>query len=426
MARTITLPYGESEVSFEIDETRLIGILKPHEVSAAPDAEHTTKSALHKPVDGCSLQSVIKNGQTVAIVTDDYTRPTPAGPICRALLDELNELGIDDSHVRIVVGCGLHRTMDDNEVRAKFGGDLLRRVEISCHDAWDDNQNEHVGQTSRGTPIWIDRRVLKADVRITVGLIIAHFTAGYGAGPKTILPGVSGYRTIFHNHAVHQTKLSARIGVTEGNPGWEDAVEALKFLGPTLAVNVVLNTKNELVSAFHGKPVAAQKAGIELYESMYASKVKEKADIVIASANPEYAYLDQCLKTIVPASIFTRDGGMRIVASQCKEHLGPPYLRELYYDSLAHEWPSAETYEELVRTGKLKDIADASGILKFLQSNNSDMILVSDPTFDEDLTNLQITHKPTVQDALNLATEKLGQNSRVLIIPYGPIILPIT
>jgi len=79
-----------------------------------------------------------------------------------------------------------------------------------------------------------------------------------------------------------------------------------------------------------------------------------------------------------------------------------------------------------MRTGKLKDIADASGILKLLQSNNSDLILVTDPTFDKDLTNLQINHKPNVQDALNLATEKLGQDSRVLIIPYGPIILPVT
>ncbi len=421
----ITLPYGEAEISFEIDESRLIGTLNPREAHCATNPYLTARDALQRPVDGNGLRSFVKRGQVVALIADDYTRPTPAGPICRAVLDELNGLGVDDSHVTIIVASGLHRPMDESELRAKFSDDLLHRVELVCHNAWDDDQNEQVGTTSRGTPVWIDKQVVKADLRITVGMITGHFTAGYGGGPKTILPGVSGYRTIFHNHAVLQSGPSARIGVTEGNPGWEDMVEALQFLNPTLAVNVVLNRKNELVDAFHGKPVAAQRAGMELYHSIYAFKVKEKADIVIASANPEHAYLDQCLKTIVPTSMFVKDGGVRIIASPCREHLGPPFLRELYYDSLSPIWPSPEKYEELMRSGKLKDVGDAAGILKFLQSNNSDLILVSDPSFEQDLTNLKITHRASVQDALDESTGKSGSNSRTLIVPYGPITLPI-
>ena len=421
----IALPYGETEISFEIDESRLIGTLKPREVKGATNPYLTASNALQRPVDGNGLRSFVNRGQLVAIIADDYTRPTPAGPICHAILDELNALGVDDSHATIVVASGLHRPMDESELRAKFSDDLLHRVELVCHDAWDDGQNEQVGTTSRGTPVWIDKQVVKANLRITVGMITGHFTAGYGGGPKTILPGVSGYRTIFHNHAVLQSAPSARIGVTEGNPGWEDMVEVLQFLGPTLAVNVVLNRKNELVSAFHGKPVAAQRAGMELYHSIYAFRVKEKADIVIASANPEHAYLDQCLKTLVPTSMFAKDGGVRIIASPCREHLGPPFLRELYYDSLSPAWPSPEKYEELMRSGKLKDVGDAAGILKFLQSNNCGLILVSDPSFDQDLTNLKITHRPSVQDALDEVTRKSGSATKALIIPYGPITLPI-
>jgi nickel-dependent lactate racemase len=419
------LPYGESYVTFQIHSSRLIDILKPREVPGAVDPRVTVRKALHQPVDDNGLQLLAKKDQIVTIVTDDYTRPTPAGPVCLAILDELNALGMDDTDVTIVVGSGIHRPMNHAELRAKFGSEILQRVRILGHDAWDDDQNEQVGATSRGTPVWIDKQVVKADLRITVGLIAGHFTAGYGGGPKTILPGVSGYRTIFHNHAVLQSAPSARIGVAEGNPAWEDMVEAIQFLGPTLAVNVVLNRQNELVGAFHGKPVAAQRAGLELYRSIYAFKVNEKADIVIASANPEHMYLDQCFKTIVPTSMFVKDGGVRIVASPCREHLGPPLLRQLCYDSLTPEWPSPERYDELMRSGKLKDVGDAVGILKFLQSNKSDLILVSDPSFDQDLTNLKIAHRDSVQDALDEVTFKLGANSKVLIVPYGPITLPI-
>ncbi len=421
----IALPYGESELTFEVDERRLIGVLRPREVPGVRDAYATTKEALEQPVDGHGVGSLLKKVRTVSIIADDYTRPTPAGPICHAILDKLNDLGVDDADVVIVVASGLHRPMLEDELEVKFGKEVRRRVNIVCHNAWDDNENEEIGRTSRGTPVCINKRVLKADLRITIGLIISHFTAGYGGGPKTILPGVSGYRTIFHNHSVLQAAPSARMGVTDGNPAWEDTVEVLRVLGPTSAVNVVLNMKNELVGAFHGEPVAAQKAGLELYHRIYSFKVKEKADVVIASANPENAYLDQCLKTIVPMSACVREGGVRIVAAPCKEHLGPAYVRELYYDSLSPKWPSPEEYQQAMKDGKLKDVGDAVGILKLLQTYNSDLLFVSDPSFGQDLTNLNINHKANIQDAVNQATEKCGSASRVLIVPYGAITLPI-
>ena len=115
--------------------------------------------------------------------------------------------------------------------------------------------------------------------------------------------------------------------------------QTLDFLKPTLDLDVVLNIDNELVGAFHGGPITAQKAGLSLYHSIYAFNLKEKADIVIASANPMYSYLDLCLKAIIHASMLVKDGGTRIVASPCEELLGPPFLRELYYQSLSSGWP---------------------------------------------------------------------------------------
>jgi nickel-dependent lactate racemase len=198
-------------------------------------------------------------------------------------------------------------------------------------------------------------------------------------------------------------------------------VEATSLLDPTLAVDVVLNTRNELVAAFHGKPVSAQKAGLDTYHNIYAFDLKEKADIVIASANPMYSYLDQCLKTIVHASMLVKHGGIRIVASPCQELLGPPFLRELYHKSLDGGWPSSEEYAQIMRSGAIKDVADAVGILKLLQSNTSTLTLVCDHSFERDLANLRFSHAPTVQSALDEATTRLGTDSKVLVMPYGAV-----
>jgi nickel-dependent lactate racemase len=421
----VNLPYGQNEIQFDVSDSRLLGILTPRDIAGAEDAYSTVIEAIRNPVDGRGLASYKGAGETVTIVTDDHTRPTPAGPICSAIMDEVNSLGIDDTHITIVAAGGLHRPMMKQELRDKFGDALIKRAKIVCHDAWDETQLEYVGTTSRGTPVWVNRLVGKANLRVTVGMITAHFVSGYASGPKTILPGASGYRTIFHNHGTVAASPSAKIGVTHGNPCWEDMVEATSFLEPTLAVDVVLNTHNELVAAYHGKPVAAQKAGLDTYHKIYAFDLREKADIVIASANPMYSYLDQCLKTIIHASMLVKAGGIRIVASPCQERLGPPFLRELYYESLSNGWPSPDEYAQTMQSGLIKDVGDAVGILKFLQSNNSTLTLVCDHSFERDLASLRFSQAPTVQSALDEATARLGTNSKVLVMPYGAVTHPV-
>jgi nickel-dependent lactate racemase len=417
----ISLPYGHDEIQFDVSQARLLGVLTPRTVAGVEDAYSTIAKAIRNPVDGQSLASHKGMGGTVTIVTDDHTRPTPAGPICSAIMDELNSLGIDDTRITILAAGGLHRPMTKDELREKFGEAIVKRANIVCHDAWDETQLEYVGVTTRGTPVWVNRLISRASLRVIVGMITAHFVSGYASGPKTILPGASGYRTIFHNHGIIAASPSAKIGVTQGNPCWEDMVEAASLLEPTLAVDVVLNTRNELVEAYHGKPVSAQNAGLDMYHKIYTFDLKEKADIVIASANPMYSYLDQCLKTIVHTSMLVRDGGIRIVASPCAEHLGPPFLKELYYKSLGDGWPEPDKYMQIMKSGGIKDVADAVGILKFLQSNNSALTLVCDPSFEQDLTNLGFSRAPTVQSALDESTARLGINSKVLVIPYGAV-----
>jgi nickel-dependent lactate racemase len=311
--------------------------------------------------------------------------------------------------------------MTHDEMRTKFGDELMKRIQIKAHDAWNESELEHLGQTSRGTPVWINRLVANASLRVTVGMITAHFVAGYGSGPKTIMPGASGYKTIFHNHGVVSVSPQSKMGITNGNPYWEDMVEVTNLLTPTLAVDVVLNARGEIVTAFHGSPEAAQRAGLRTYNSLYGFRLSEKADIVIASANPMYTYLDQCLKAIIHASMLVKDGGTRIVVSPCEELLGPDYLRKLYYSSLHPKWPTVQEYGEMMRSGKIEDVADALGILKFLESNRSTLTLVCDTSFDDDLSNLGFNHAKSVQVAVEEAMMRHGTDAKAIIVPYGTV-----
>ena len=123
--------------------------------------------------------------------------------------------------------------------------------------------------------------------------------------------------------------------------------------------------------------------------------------------------------------MLVRDGGTRIVVSPCEELLGPEYLRELYYSSLHPKWPTVQEYGEMMRSGRIKDIADAVGILKFLESNQARLVVVSNPSFDDDLTRLGFEHAKNVQVAFEEAMIRHGTEAKILIVPYGGVTHPV-
>ena len=54
-------------------------------------------------------------------------------------------------------------------------------AQVSCvnHFARNDEDHVHVGTTSRGTVVRLDKRFVNADIRIATGLVEPHFMAGY-------------------------------------------------------------------------------------------------------------------------------------------------------------------------------------------------------------------------------------------------------
>jgi nickel-dependent lactate racemase len=136
----IKLPYGKTHVQFEVPSKRLLGIVKPRDVPATSDVYSMIVRALENPVKGQGLRNCAMPVEKVVIVTDDYTRPTPAGEICTPILDQLNAMGIEDSSVTILAAGGLHRPMTEEELEAKFGKEIFGRVRIVSHNAWDEDQ----------------------------------------------------------------------------------------------------------------------------------------------------------------------------------------------------------------------------------------------------------------------------------------------
>ncbi len=86
----------------------------------------------------------------------DGTRAQPRDKMIPAVLDEL---GVPDDDVVILVATGTHRGNTDEEIRAMLGDEIVERVRVVNHDARDKATLTFLGEHGNGVPVWINRLV---------------------------------------------------------------------------------------------------------------------------------------------------------------------------------------------------------------------------------------------------------------------------
>jgi len=425
----IKVPYGEEKIQFEIPDENLLLVGWPKQALANLRLEDRINKILDKPVGMDPLEKIVGPGKKVAMICDDYTRPTPAHKILPILLERLQRNGIKLEDICIVIAAGLHRPMKEEEIQKKVGEYLAshKKIPIVQHNADDKNQLTYMGKTKFGTPLWINRSVADADFKIGIGTIEAHAYSGFGGGPKILLPGVAGKESIFHNHGeLSSNPRYSWFGKTDNNPCWMDMVEAANLAGLDMIINVVLDSNLEITEVVAGNPAKAQKEGIKIFLEAFGVQFPERVDIVIASSNPKYWYFDMSNIPMLSTSEVVKDGGVRIIAAYCPEELGPPLTKRLYEESLGRVWPTPETYFEEMKAGKYSyEMANAPAIYKLLQAQQrSDMMIVTEGIPAEKADQLNLSWTSSIEEAIDRAFKKCGKKAKVGVLPLGGMSLP--
>ena len=419
MTRNIKIPYGTNELSFNIPSENVV-IGAPKEIPSC-NLRESTKKALDNPYGCKPLEEMVKKGQKVVIVTDDYTRPTPVAKILPFVLERLNKAEIHNNDISIVVAAGIHREMSEKELENRLGKQIVKKIKIIKHNAFDKSSLTYLGNSSRGTPIWLNKDVVNADFKIGIGVVEAHPYAGFCGGPKIVMPGVAGKETIFSHHGTLAESANSWFGKTEGNPFWEDVVEIAKIGGLNSKIDVVINGKGEVADIFFGGAVLMQKEAIKTFINIYGVGISEPVDVVIASANPKYFYFDQSAISMLNAGTVVKKGGTRIIAAYCPEGLGQGIIRKLYLESFSRALPTPEQYLQEMKQGLYNyEMADAPAIYKLLQAEEkAHMILVTEGIKTADANKMKLDWTRNIQEAVDRVFSKYGNQASVLILPLG-------
>jgi nickel-dependent lactate racemase len=414
----VWLPYGKTDICVRVPARNLLGSIEPKEQPGAPDAKAEVERALKEPIGSKRLSEIAKPEHKVAIVVDDATRHTPTDVIILPVLAELNAAGVKDENITVVFGCGTHRAVKAEEAAKLLGEEVLKRVKTVSHDCKAQDL-VYVGTTrTHGNKVYLNRTFAEADVKVLLGDVGFHYYAGYGGGRKSVLPAVSGEETIKHNHAM-LLHANARTGVLAGNPVHEDMTEAARLTKVDFILNVVTNSKGEIVKAFAGDLEQAFLEAVKTVDEMYRATVDRRADIVVASPGgyPADMNLFQAYKAVDNALELVKRGGVIILVAECPEGHG----NQVFYDWMMR-FGELKAVEREIKRNFVLGGHKAYYLLKALQ--NHQIILVSSLP-DYYATNVfKLKTVRAVNDALGEALKIVGSNGRVWVMPYGNFTLP--
>ncbi len=302
--------YGEEVIEFTLPETwRVVTRGEPRPFTAVENEIEEVRRALKNPIGAERLSSLAKGRKRPVIITYDYTRPDNIPKyVVPVILEELNTAGLKDEQITLVMGGGSHVMANDKQIELFYGKELLKRLKVVVHNP-DDNLI-FIGATPFNTPIFVNNVVVESDLKIAVGWIYPHVKAGYGAGAKTIFPGVMGRETIAIHHAKHTMHPRSRPGILNGNPFREDIEEAAKLVGVDYIVDVVMSAEKRLVRCVAGDLQEAFREGCTSYDKVFCVDVPQVVDIVLTSGYPTDTHLYQSLKgVVVAAEPIIKDGG---------------------------------------------------------------------------------------------------------------------
>jgi nickel-dependent lactate racemase len=315
------LKYDKALKELNIDEKNFVAMITSNEISDKYKSVKELRMALENPINSKRLKDIVNQGEKVAIVTSDITRPMPSKEVLPLIIEELELGGVKAEDITIVFALGCHRKHTEEE-RRLLAGDFVIDKGIRLLDS-DTEDCINFGFCKNGTPVDVYRPAAEADRLICLGNIEYHYFAGYSGGAKAVLPGISSHRAIQINHSMMGSE-KAVAGNLQGNPVREDIDEVGEHIKIDFIFNVVLNDNKEIVKAFAGHYIDAHRAGCRFLDEIYSVKIQNEADIVVVSAGgyPKDMNMYQAQKALDNARIAVRQGGIIIWCASMKEGFG--------------------------------------------------------------------------------------------------------
>jgi nickel-dependent lactate racemase len=320
----------------------------------------------------------------------------------------------------ILVANGLHAPMSRSELIENLGEQIVANFNIQNPDAHAGLVS--LGKTSRGTPVLLNRHFMESDLKIATGIVAPHFHAGFGGGYKSIVPGIAGERTILMNHSFDMVAHdNARYGCMDGNPVYEDIVEAGQKSGLHFIVNITVDSEMRMTHLFIGEPMTTHRKAAETVTKDVKVEFRELFDVVVTTNGgyPLDRNLYQCVKGLAVAELMTKHGGTIILASECRDGVGHETFQR--YMTLGKD-----PHEVLQRLKVDEPVPDQDNIQILARILTEKRVIIVTKGVEADTIKAMKMEAPkSIDGALRLCGLPANKGKSIAVLPGGPYVLPV-
>ncbi|MHA2089246.1 MAG: lactate racemase domain-containing protein [Candidatus Kariarchaeaceae archaeon] len=292
--------------------------LPPSSVIYEPDlseSKEITQDDIVQNLIDQGIEKIISKHKTLVIINDHH-RATPSYKILKTLSDIAPNHKID----QILIATGSHEEPSKKQLKSLLrGSDTKLGCKVSIHDAYSNN-HVHLGRTSRGTDVWVNRIILEYDHILTINSVEPHYFAGFTGGIKSLVPGVAARSTIEQNHSWAMVAPGpARIDGELLKDLWEAGglIPAQKISVQLVCIQdrIVGITSGLLLEAFH--------RAVELSMKLFSKTLEQQVDVIVSIIYPPLdKNLYQAQKGIENTrQALVKNGEMILVAS-CQDGIG--------------------------------------------------------------------------------------------------------
>jgi nickel-dependent lactate racemase len=386
---------------------------------ALEDEAAALEYALDHPTGTAPLSELARGKRSAAISVCDITRPAPNRLTLPPVLRRLEQAGIPRECTRILIATGLHRLATDSEIVEILGPEIVAAYPVVNHNARELADHRHLGTTQSGTPVFIDKRYVDAELHITLGFIEQHLMAGFSGGRKLIAPGVAYQDTIKTLHSPRFMRDPRAVeGSIEENPLHQELLEIASLAGHDFVLDVVLTRGRKVCAAFAGAPRTAHQAGIDFVRSRTTAWIPNRVDAAVTTSAgyPLDLTFYQAVKGVTAASHIVKTGGIILVLAACSEGSGASEFSRLLKES-----PDPGSFLESISDTPVT--IDQWQLEKLALVAQTHRVWFYTPGLPQEYhKNLWGRIFSSAGEALQALAAEMGSGADVAIIPEGPYV----
>lgn len=308
--------YGQSaELSVELPDEQLVARCGTPRGAPLDDAVAAVAAALVDPLDYPSLTEATVPGDRIALAVH---RSVPQKRwVLAGILQTLAAADLQLGDIDIVLAPGSHRDTSLTEAIPEALSDCTK---ITIHDPEAAEEFAYLATTRDGKPVHINRRLVDADLVITVGSIRSMGSCEYGQAHGGVFP-------VFADAEMRNRFLAPATGLDsrENHLRCREADEVAWLLGARFTVQLIPGAGDEILQVLAGDVDSVIERGKALSKRVWECPINGAADVVVAAieGGPDQQTWESVARAVDAAAQVVNEDGAILVASELDEPLGP-------------------------------------------------------------------------------------------------------